>query len=156
MSKKKGIEQIQIYFKSKWLRCTLTTQKTRATFYTKYNFHKLPAKLKDRGATEDKNSITYKITCNNYRAVYVFKRFLKSWSDEHKRSVKSDDIEKNEIAKCHREEHHNFNWGQKEVVDRRIRLIPRKFKETIHSFKNHNYIYKISYILPEVWLPNLR
>ena len=35
-------------------------------------------------------------------------------------------------------------------------LIPKKIKETIHSLKNHNHINKISYMLPEIWLPNLR
>ena len=31
-----------------------------------------------------------------------------------------------------------------------------KIKETIHSFKNPNHINKISYMLPEIWLSNLR
>ena len=51
---------------------------------------------------------------------------------------------------------HNFNWDQKKVVDRESRLTPRKIKETIHSLKNPNHINKISYMLPEIWLPNLR
>ena len=63
---------------------------------------------------------------------------------------------KNEIAKHCWEADHNFNWDQKKVVDRKSRLIPRKIKETIHSLKNPNHINKISYMLPEIWLPNLR
>ena len=51
---------------------------------------------------------------------------------------------------------HNFIWDQKKVVDRESRLIPRKIKETIHFLKNPNYINKISYMLPEMWLPNSR
>ena len=51
---------------------------------------------------------------------------------------------------------HNFNWDQKEVIDRESRLIPRKVKETIHSLKNPNHINKIPYMFPEIWLPNLR
>ena len=51
---------------------------------------------------------------------------------------------------------HNFNWDQKEVIDRESRLIPRKIKETIHSLKNPNHINNISYMLPEIWLSNLR
>ena len=50
---------------------------------------------------------------------------------------------------------YNFSWDQKKVVDRESRLIPRKIKETIHSLKNPNHINKISYMLPEIWLPNL-
>ena len=53
-----------------------------------------------------------------------------SRSDEHKRSVKNYDCEKNEIAKHGWEADHNFSWHQKEVVDRERRLIAWKFKET--------------------------
>ena len=42
------------------------------------------------------------------------------------------------------------------VIDRESRLIPRKIKETIHSLKNPNHIKKMFYMLPEIWLPNLR
>ena len=51
---------------------------------------------------------------------------------------------------------YNFNWDQKKVIDRENRLIPRKIRQTIHSLKNPNHINKISYRLPEIWLPNLR
>ena len=81
---------------------------------------------------------------------------IKSRSDEHKRSVRNCDCDKNEIAKHCWEADHNFNWDQKKVIDRESRLIPRKIKETIHSLKNPNHINKISYMLPEIWLPNLR
>ena len=72
------------------------------------------------------------------------------------RSVRNCDCDKNEIAKHCWEADHNFNWDQKKVVDMESRLIPRKIKETIHSLKNPNHINKISYMLPEIWLPNLR
>ena len=45
---------------------------------------------------------------------------------------------------------HNFNWDQKN------RLSPGGVKETIHSLKNPNHINKISYMLLEIWLPNLQ
>ena len=45
---------------------------------------------------------------------------------------------------------------QEKVINRESRLIPRKIKETIHSLKNLNHINKISYMLPEIWFPNLR
>ena len=109
-------------------------------------------------ATEDKNDIVYEIDCSNCEAVYFgeSKRSLKSRSDEHKRSARNCDCDKNEIAKHCWEADHNFNWDQKKVVDRESRLTPRKIKETIHSLKNPNHINKISYMLPEIWLPNLR
>ena len=60
---------------------------------------------------------------------------LKLHSDEHKRSAKNCDCDKNEIAKHCWEVDHNFNWDQKKVIDRESRLITRKIKETIHSLK---------------------
>ena len=81
---------------------------------------------------------------------------LKSRSDQHKRSVKNYDCEKNEIVKHCYEADCNFSWDQRKVVDRESRLIPRKLKETIHSLRNPNNINKIFCMLPEIWLPNLR
>ena len=34
--------------------------------------------------------------------------------------------------------------------------IPMKIKENIDSLKNPNHINKVSYMLTEIWLPNLR
>ena len=48
---------------------------------------------------------------------------------------------------------HNFNCDQKKVIDKESRFIPRKIKETIHCLRNPNHINKISYMLPERWLP---
>ena len=81
---------------------------------------------------------------------------LKLRSDERKRSVRNCDCDKNEIAKHCWEADNNFKWDQKKVIGRQSRLIPRKIKETIHSSKNANHINKISYMLLEIWLPNLR
>ena len=143
---------------SEKLRRILRSHKIRSTFYTEMTLRKLLCKPKDRVAIEDKNNIVYEIDCSNCQAVYFgeSKRSLKSRSDEHKRSVRNCDCDKNEIAKHCWEADHNFNWDQKKVIDRESRLIPRKIKETIHSLKNPNHINKISYMLPEIWLPNLR
>ena len=143
---------------SEKLRRILRSHKIRSTFYTEMTLRKLLCKPKDRVPTEDKNNIVYEIDCSNCQAVYFgkSKRSLKSRSDEHKRSVRNCDCDKNEIAKHCWEADLNFNWDQKKVIDRESRLIPRKIKETIHSLKNPNRINKISYMLPEIWLPNLR
>ena len=95
---------------------------------------------------------------SNGEAVYFSesKWSLKSRSDEHKRSVRNCDCDKNEIAKHCWEADHNFNWNQKKVIDRESRLIPRKIKETRHSLKKSNQLKNISYILPQIWLPNLQ
>ena len=45
---------------------------------------------------------------------------------------------------------------QKNIVDGESWLVPGKIKETMHPLKNHNPINKISYMVPELWLPNLR
>ena len=61
---------------------------------------KLLWKPKNRVATEDKNNIVYEIDCSNCQTVYFgeSKRSLKSRSDEHKRSVRNCDCDKNEIV----------------------------------------------------------
>ena len=53
-------------------------------------------------------------------------------------------IVENETAKHSWETGNKFSWDQENVLDREIRFIPRKIKETIHSLKNSNYINKIS------------
>ena len=118
---------------------------------------KVLCKLKHRVATEDKNNIVDEIDCSNCQAVYFgeSKRSLKSRSDEHKRSVRNYNCDKNEITKHCWEADHNINWGQEKGIDKESRLIPRKIKETIHSLNNSNHINKISYMLPEIRLNNL-
>ena len=125
----------------------LRSHKIRSTFYSEMTLRKLLCKLKDQVATEYKNNIVYEIDCSNCQAVYFgeSKQSLKLRSDEQKRSVRNCDCEAD----------HNFNWDQKKVIDRESRLILRKIKETIHSLKNPNHIDKISYMLPEIWLPNI-
>ena len=141
---------------SEKLRLILRSHKIRSNFYPKNNLRKLLCKPKDRVATEDKNNTVYEIDCSNCEAVYFgeSKRSLKS--DEHKRSARNCDCDQNEIAKHCWEADHNFSWDQKNVIDRESRLIPREIKETIHSLKYLNHINKISYVLPEIQLPNLR
>ena len=101
----------------KLLRILLKSHKIRPTIYTENTLHKLLFKPKDRVVTGDKSNFVYEVDCSNYEAVYLgeSKRSLKSRSDKHKRSVRN----------C------------------KIRLIPRKSKETIHSFKIPNQINKI-------------
>ena len=136
----------------------LRSHKIRSTFYTEMALHKLLCKPKDRVPTEDKNNMVYEIDSSNCQAVYFSgtKGSLKSLSDEHKRSIRNCDWDNNESAKHCWEADQNFNWNQKKVNDREERLIPTKIKEAIHSLKNPNHINKISYMVPEIWLPNLR
>ena len=117
---------------------------------------KLLCKPKDHVATENKNNIVYETNCSNWEAVYFseFKWSFKSYSDEDKRTVRNCNFEK-KIAKHCWEADHNFCWDQKKVADKKIRLIPRKIKDTIHSLTNPNHFNKILYMLSEVWLPRL-
>ena len=50
----------------------------------------------------------------------------------------------------------NFSWDRTEGVDWESRLISQEIKETIYSLKNPNQISKISCMLSEMWLHNLR
>ena len=78
----------------------IRSHKIRSIFPTEMTLRKLLCKPKDRVGTEDKNNIVYEIDCSNCQAVCFseFKRSLKSLSDEHKRSVRNCDYDKNEIA----------------------------------------------------------
>ena len=86
---------------SEKLRRILRSHKISSTFYTENTLRKLLCKPKDQVSTEDKNNIVYEIDCSNCEAVYFgeSKRSLKSRSDEHKRSVRNCDCDKNENAK---------------------------------------------------------
>ena len=110
---------------------------------------------KDDLAQENaKNNIFDETDRSNFEAVYFgeSKRSLKSRSGEHKRSVKNWNCEKIEIEKHCWEAEHNFSGDQKKVVDRESRLVRRKIKETIYYLKNLNYINKICYLFPEIWM----
>ena len=98
---------------------------------------KLLCKAKDWVATEDKNNIVYEIDYSNCEAVYFgeSKQSLKSRSDEHKKSVRNCDFDKNKTPKHSWEADHNFDWDLKKVIDRESRLIPRKIKEIHTSFE---------------------
>ena len=133
------------------------SHKIRSFFYTKNTLPKLLCKRNDKVAMEDKNNTIYEIGYSNCEAVYFGKSkcSLKLPSNEHKISVKICDCEMMETAKHCWEANHNFSLGQKKVVDWERRLIPWKIKEAIYSFRNPNHIYKVSYVLPEIHIPNL-
>ena len=113
---------------------------------------KLLCKPKDRVTTEDKNNIVYEIDCSNCEAIDFgeCKRSLKSLSDEHKRFVRNCDCD-NTVGK-----QITALTGIRRKLLMESRSIPKKIKETIYSLKNPSHINKISYMLPEIWLPNLR
>ena len=71
----------------------------------------LLCKPQDQVAAEDKNKIVYEIGCSNCETVYFDEstRSLKLRSDEHERSVRNCDCDKNKIAKHCWEADHNFN-----------------------------------------------
>ena len=118
----------------------LRSHKIRSTFYTENSFHKLLCKPKDRVTTQGKNNIVYRIDWSNCEAVYFgeSKRTLKSRSDEHKRSIRNCNWDKNETAKHYWGADHNFSWDQKKVVDRESRLISRKIV-LVHDVLNLLY-----------------
>ena len=83
----------------KLLRRVLRSHEIRSTFYTESTLRKPLYKPKDRVVREDKNGIVYDIDCSNCEAVYFgeSKRSSKLRPDEHKRSLKSCDSNKNGI-----------------------------------------------------------
>ena len=84
-------------------------------------------------AKKYKNNIIYEIDCSSCEAVYFgeSKQPLKSCSDEHKRSVRNCNCDRNQTAKHCWEADHKFNSDQKKVIDRESRLIPRTFWKNV-------------------------
>ena len=99
---------------SEKLRRILRSQKIRSTFYTTNTLRKQLCKPKDPVTTEYKNNIVYQTDRRNCEVVYFgkSKRSSKLRSDQDKRSIKTCDCEKNEIAKQCWEADCNFSWGQ--------------------------------------------
>ena len=122
---------------SEKLRRISRSHKIRSTFCSENTLRKLLCKPKDRVVTEDKKDIFYQIVVSVKQST-------------------SMNLNVNLIVKHRWKADHNFSRDQKKVVDRKSRLIPWKIKETIYYLKNPNHINKISYMLPEIWLPNLR
>ena len=115
---KKGINLPYVEGTCEKLSRILRSNKIRSTFCIENTLCKLLCKPNDPVATEGKNNIVYEIDCSNCEAVYFgeSKRSLKSRSDEHKRSVRNCDCDKNETAKHCWEADRNFNWDQKKVI----------------------------------------
>ena len=122
----------------------LRSHKIRSNFYIESTLCKLLCKPKDGVPSEYKNKVIYVINCSNCGTICFgeSKLPLKSHSDEHKRSVRYSDCEKNEIAKHCWEADHNSSWDQKKVVDRESRLIPKEIKELSQPtiLRNYNVI----------------
>ena len=69
-----------------------------------------------------------KIDCSNCQAVYFgeSKRFLKPRSDEHKRSVRNCNCDKNEIAKLWSEADHNSQSLEQKIQWKMVSNIKNK------------------------------
>ena len=92
-----GIYLLYVEGASEKLRRILKSHKIRSTLSTEKTLRKLLRQPKDRVATEDKNNIAYEIDCSKCEAVSFgeSKWSLKSRSDEHKRSDRNCDCDKN-------------------------------------------------------------
>ena len=94
---------------SEKLRRILRSHKIRFTFYFNSTLRKLLCIPKDRVATEDKKNIVYETAVTGPPGPGGSKWSLKSRSNEHKRSNKNCDCDKNEIAKHSLKSPSHFN-----------------------------------------------
>ena len=69
--------------------------------------------------------------------------------------MKKCDIDKNEIAEHCWNNDHQFDWDNKSILDREKFTTAKKIKETIYS-KKEKSINRISYGLPDIWIPALQ
>ena len=97
---------------SEKLQHKLRSHKIRSTFYIEKTLRK------DRVATEDKNNISYEISCSKCEAVYFgeSKGDLKSPSHKRKRIVTNCDCDA--VHCC--ETDHNLNWDQRDKDQRDV------------------------------------
>ena len=104
------------------------------------------------------NNIIYKIACNDCPANYIgeSKRSFETRAKEHKRAIRNNDVEKNEMVEHCWKNDHSMNWDEQKIIDFEQNLISRKIKESIHSIKDRNHINSISYTLPDIWIPCLK
>ena len=142
---------------SETLKCMFATHKIKCSFYFKETLRKHLSKPKDLVELDKKSNVVYKIPCKDCNVSYIgeTKRSFKVRTNEHKRAVKNQDVDKNEIADHCWKNDHEMNWEERKVIDAEPYIYARKIKETIHSIKDKNHINSISYNLPEIWIPNL-
>ena len=116
------------------------------------------SKPKDIVPMDKRNNVVYKIPCKDCNATYIgeSKRSFGVRYKEHDRAVRNGDTDKNEIADHCWENDHEMNWDERKIIDTEAYIKERKIKETIHSIKDRNHINSISYILPNIWIPNIR
>ena len=143
---------------SETLRRIFSSHNIKCAFYSNNTLRKSLSKPKDKVPLDKQNNIVYQIPCNDCPATYIgeSKRTFDQRSKEHKRAVKNGDTEKNEIADHCWSQNHSMNWENRKIIDRETYTTARKIKETIHSIADNNHINSISYVLPDIWLPNLQ
>ena len=97
--------------------------------------------------TENKNNIIFENGCSKCEAVYF---------GESKRLLKVSIVIKMNLRNTVGKRITTVAGIKRKLLKGKFtRLIPRKIKEAIHSLKNLNHINKISYMVPEIWLPRV-
>ena len=143
---------------SEIIKRTLAPHNIKCTFYSTETLRRQLSKPKDTIPLDKRNNVVYKIPCKDCSATYIgeSKRSFGVRYKEHNRAVRNGDTDKNEIADHCWENDHEMNWDERKVIDTEAYIKDRKIKETIHSLKDENHINSISYILPNIWIPNIR
>ena len=142
----------------KTIRRILYNYNNHGTFYTQSTLRQLLSKPKDSVPPQKQNNVVYNWNCNNCEATYVgeTKRSLEQRAKEHQRAAKNRQTRQNEIAdRCWKSDH-TFDWNTQKILDHVPHSTTRLAKESLHSALNPDHINKISYKLPEIWLPNVK
>ena len=84
------------------------------------------------------------------------KRAYQTRIGEHISAVRKPDTKWYETADHCWKFSHDFNWTENKILGHELNTTTRKIKETIHSIKTENCINRISYKLPDIWLPAIK
>ena len=87
--------------------------RSRCVFQSKNTLRSILSKPKDQVNLEDQNNVVYEIPCKDCDAIYIgeTKRQFKQRLQEHRRTVRNGDTNKNEIADHSWTNDHEFFMG---------------------------------------------
>ena len=87
------------------------------SFYSNETLRKHLSKPKDLVELDKKSNVVYKIPCKDCNVSYIgeTKRSFKVRTNEHKRAVKNQDVDKNEIADHCWKNDHEMNWEEMKI-----------------------------------------
>ena len=144
---------------SQSLRRCLQDHGIRTVFRSDTTLRKQLVRPKDPVPFDRKDSVIYKIPCDECDKVYIgeTKRPVSERMKEHQRDVRLARTETSAVAEHAHKTGHSLNWNDVECLDQELFWHTRRVKEAIHIRLNPNNINRDCGIeIPEAWMPTIR